>query len=106
MKLAKNILSFERVGYKYAIAEVADSICGWKVLEKKKLTNDCPAMFCVIKGKKVIKDNAIYWQTKRLCYDKKYCFDYIQFLLGKTKVEPKVNLKNSNLEHLANKFKF
>lgn len=106
MKLAKNILSFERVGYKYAIAKVADSICDWKVLEKKILTDDDPAKFCVVKGKKIIKSNSIYWQTKTNCNDKKYCFDYIQFLLGKTKIEPKLNLNNSNLDHLANKFKF
>lgn len=106
MKLAKNILSFERVGNKYAIAQISNSICGWKVLEKKKLTNDDPAMYCVIKGKKVVKDNAIYWQTKRLAYDKKYCLDYIQFLLGKTKFEPRINLKQLRLDHLADKFKF
>lgn len=103
-KLSKNILSFERVGNKYAIAKVFNNnYFEWKVLQKKKLTDEDRAKFCILKGKKVIKDNSIYWDSIRLGHDRKYCFQYIQFLLGKTKLEPEYN---PDLSHLSYKFKF
>jgi|TARA_R100001079_G_scaffold106142_1_gene74028 hypothetical protein len=103
-KLAKNIVSFERIGNKYAIAKVTNNIfCDWKVLEKKRLTDNDPAMFCAVKGKKIIKDNAVYWKSKRLGHSRKYCFEYIQYLLGKTKIEPEYN---PDTKHLSNKFKY
>ena len=102
IKLGKNIMSYERIGNKYAIAKVSSNIfCDWKVLEKKKLTEEDAAKYCVLKGKKVIKDNAIYWKSIKLGQDRKFCYEYIQFLLGKTKVEP---VWNPDLSHLSKKF--